>query len=238
MIDRDLAAAAALQRMLLPPAPLSVAGWEAVHTFEPAGAVSGDYVDLVPHEDGLYFMLGDVAGKGIAASMLMAQLHAMFRSLVPFRLPLADLIARASALLCASSLPAQYATLVCGYLAPTGIADICNAGHPPPLTITGDGHATVRPTGVPIGMFCESRFTSTRLELSPGDTLLTYTDGLSEARNPRGEEYGAERIEAVAARHGSDPLQALVDACLSSQAAFREGLPNTDDLTTLAIRRL
>ena len=86
MDDRDLKTAGQLQQMLLPPTLLSVGGWQAVHVFEPAGVVSGDYVDLVPHDDGLYFMLGDVSGKGVAASLLMAQLHAMFRTLVPFRL--------------------------------------------------------------------------------------------------------------------------------------------------------
>jgi sigma-B regulation protein RsbU (phosphoserine phosphatase) len=98
--------------MLLPSSPFTSHGWTAVHHFEPAGIVSGDYVDLVPHRGRLYFMLGDVTGKGVAASLLMAQLHAMFRTLIPFQLSMEDLMTRASALLCASSLPAQYATLV------------------------------------------------------------------------------------------------------------------------------
>jgi sigma-B regulation protein RsbU (phosphoserine phosphatase) len=96
--DRDLATAAQLQQMLLPSSPFVSNGWKAVHRFEPAGIVSGDYIDLVRHGSRLYFMLGDVSGKGIAASMLMAQLHAMFHTLIPFQLSMEDLMTRASAL--------------------------------------------------------------------------------------------------------------------------------------------
>jgi phosphoserine phosphatase RsbU/P len=233
----DLNTAGQLQRMLLPPAALSLSGWQAVHVFEPAGVVSGDYVDLVPHDDGLYFMLGDVSGKGVAASLLMAQLHAMFRTLVPFRLPLDGLMARASALLCASSLPTQYATLVCGYLDPSGSVEISNAGHPPPLIATGGNHATVHATGVPMGLFCESQFSSSTFTLASGDTLLMYTDGLSEARNGDGEEYGPRRIADTLSRHATRSLRELLDACLADQLSFRDGGVNTDDLTVLAVRR-
>jgi sigma-B regulation protein RsbU (phosphoserine phosphatase) len=234
---RDLAAAAHLQRLLLPPSPLTAPGWTAVHHFEPAGAVSGDYVDLVPFEDRLYFMLGDVSGKGIPAALLMAQLHAMFRTLIPFGMPLDALMARASALLCASSLPAQYATLVSGYLDPEGEVVLCNAGHPPPLVIRGQARATVDATGVPMGLFCESQFTSTRQAFSPGDSLLIYTDGLTEARNAAGEEYGASRVEHVAAAVAQRPLQDLVTSTLRAHADFRGDVPTGDDLTVLAIRR-
>ena len=235
--SRDLATAGQLQRMLLPPSPFTASGWEAAHHFEPAGVVSGDYVDLVPHGDRLYFMLGDVSGKGVAASMLMAQLHAMFRTLIPFQLTLDDLMARASALLCASSLPAQYATLVCGYLGDDGEAVISNAGHPPPLVMTGGGHVEVRATGVPIGLLCESQFSTTRLSLSAADTLLMYTDGLTEARNAAGEEYGS-RIEAAAARAVHLPVPELLQAIVAEHAGFRGECANSDDLTLLAVRRV
>jgi sigma-B regulation protein RsbU (phosphoserine phosphatase) len=234
--NRDLATAGQLQRLLLPPSPFTAMGWTAVHHFAPAGIVSGDYVDLMRHGDRLYFMLGDVSGKGVAASMLMAQLHAMFRSLIPFRLSLDDLMTRASALLCASSLPAQYATLVCGYLDAHGDVVISNAGHPPPLAITGERHTEVRATGVPIGLFCESQSSSTRLTLSAGDTLLMYTDGLSEARNTAGEEYG-NRLEEAAARAAHQPPGDLLQAIIADQAAFRGECADADDLTAMAIRR-
>jgi sigma-B regulation protein RsbU (phosphoserine phosphatase) len=236
--DRDLRTASHLQRMLLPPSPLLANGWTAVHHFEPAGAISGDYVDLVPIGGRLYFMLGDVSGKGVAASLLMAQLHAMFRTLIPFQMPLTDLMTRASALLCASSLPAQSATLVTGYLDADGEVLIGNAGHPPPLLIAGQGHTEIRATGVPVGLFCESQFSSTRLTLAPGDTLLVYTDGLTEARNPSGDEYGLARVEQSAARAARRTVTEFVSAVVADQAEFRQGCPNADDVAVLGIRRV
>jgi phosphoserine phosphatase RsbU/P len=233
---RDLATAGQLQRMLLPPSPHHWSGWSAAHHFEPAGAVSGDYVDLVQHGDRLYFMVGDVSGKGVAASLLMAQLHAMFRTLIPFELPLEDLITRASALLCASSLPAQYATLVCGYLEPDGRVVMVNAGHPAPLVIRAAGHVGVEATGVPIGLFCKSEFSSTSLTLVPGDSLLLFTDGVTEACNQDEEEY-ALRLQRAAAAAATLPPDRLIAHVLADHTGFRASRPNGDDLTMLAIQR-
>ena len=157
-VDLDMMTAAQLQRMLLPPSPFSANGWTAEHHFAPADHISGDFVDLVPFRDRVYFMLGDASGKGAAASLVMAHLHAMFRTLIPFELSTDDLMTRASGLLCSTSLPAQYVTLVAGYLAVDGELVIANAGHPPPLAIAGTHHTDVLATGVPMGMFCESQF--------------------------------------------------------------------------------
>lgn len=232
----DLVAAGDLQRALLPPSPFAWGGWSAEHRYEPAGIVGGDYLDLVPEGDRLYFMLGDVAGKGFLASLLVAELHAMFRALVPGRPSIESLLSRASALLCHSSLPWQYATAVAGYLGADGEVVIGNAGHPPPLAIEAGRPREVRATGVPVGMFCESEFSTTRLRLGLGDTLLVYTDGLTEGMNNRGEEYGG-RLERLVAGAAHTPLAELLDATLVDQAAFRDGAPNVDDLTVLAIRR-
>jgi sigma-B regulation protein RsbU (phosphoserine phosphatase) len=181
-------------------------------------------------------MLGDVSGKGVAAALIMAQLHAMFRTLIPFQLSLDELLARASALLCASSLPAQYATLVTGYLTADGRVALGNAGHLPPLIVGRDGLREVRATGVPIGMFCRSEFSATHLSLGPDETLLAYTDGLSEARNPSGDEYG-RRVDDIVQRTAASPVEDLLHAVVCDQAAFRGDSPNADDMTVLAIRR-
>jgi sigma-B regulation protein RsbU (phosphoserine phosphatase) len=182
-------------------------------------------------------MLGDVSGKGIAASLLMAQLHAMFRSLIPFQLSLDNLMARASALLCGSSLPAQYATLISGYVRRDGNAIISNAGHPPALLIGGEGHQEVKATGVPIGLFCKSEFSSTEFTMQPGDTLVIYSDGLTEARNDGDDEYGAVRVQTAAAAAAVKPVPDLVAALVADQSAFRGQAQNPDDLSVLAIRR-
>ena len=114
-LEDDLNLASQIQRGLLPAHNLRFDGWHFDYRFEPAGLVSGDYIDIIQTgETDLYFALGDVSGKGVAASMLMAKLHAVFRSLIPLGLGVDQLTERASRLFGESMLPGQYATLICG----------------------------------------------------------------------------------------------------------------------------
>ena len=235
--ERDLATAGDLQRMLLPPRELSFGDWKLAHVYDPAGPVSGDYVGIQPHGQRAYFMLGDVSGKGVSAALLMAQLHAMFRTLIPMGLPVEDLMARASSLLCASSLPAQYATMVVGYLEPDGEVLISNAGHPAPLVVQGEHRNDVRATGVPLGLFCESKFSTARLTLAAGETLFAYTDGLSEASDESGGEFGLERIEEAVKRAALLPPADFLESIRKEHRQFQPSSLNADDLTMLAIRR-
>ncbi|MGD8377936.1 MAG: SpoIIE family protein phosphatase, partial [Acidobacteriota bacterium] len=192
-LERDLELAASIQDGLLPPADLRAAGWRIAYRYRPLGTVSGDYCDvLTPADPGepLHFLLGDVAGKGVAASLLMASLHAIFRSLAPTGLPLHALVERANRLFCESTLTSSYATVVAGRLFPSGTLEVVNAGHPAPLIAGAEGSLEVPATGLPLGLFCEATFESIRLDLGAGDLLLLYTDGVSEARNGAREAYG------------------------------------------------
>lgn len=237
-VDPELGAAARLQRALLPPSPYVFDAWSAAHRFSPAGAVGGDILDLVPHGDRLYLVFADVSGKGIAASMLTAYVHAVFRSLIPFDLPVEEVVRRASALLCSSTLPAQYATLVFGVLADDGQVVLANAGHPPPLVIGNGRQSTVVPTGAAAGLFCDSQFGTTRLRLDPGETLLLYSDGVTEAFDPDGSEYGAERLQSVAGSAAAAAPVELIDRIGTDHVEFLRGAAPGDDLTLLAVRRL
>ncbi len=239
-LEKDLDLAARVQRALLPTPVLTAPGWEARFHYEPAGAVSGDYCDLVgpvPGEEDLFFFFGDVSGKGIAASMLMARLHAIVRVLIDTRLPAAQIMARANRLFCESALPASFATLVAGHARRDGEVEIGNAGHLPPLLVQGGRLTRVEATGVPVGLFCSVEYPARRAKLSRGDTLFLYTDGLSEARNAGGEEYGVDRLSRLLERNHAAPLPALLSACLEELRAFRGGAPRMDDLTIMAIRR-
>ncbi len=238
-LESDLELAAKIQAELLPPSPFLCGGWEAAYHYQPAGIVSGDYCDLIPAESGdLYFILGDVTGKGVAASMLMAHLQAMFRALIPMGLPLPDLIEHASRVFCQSTLPTYFATLVCGKAGDSGEVEICNAGHPPPLVISGGGVAQVDATGLPLGAFCDEQFSTSRIHVEPGKAILLYTDGLSEARDGAGRMYGSERIHELAlGRRGNNLPDDLIASYLKDLAAFREDVPAGDDLTILVVRR-
>lgn len=238
MLERDLEMAAKIQAGLLPQPDLTFGSWQVARHYEAAGPVSGDYCDLAPDGDGgLFFMLGDVSGKGVAAAMLMTQLHAMFRSLKSVGLPLTQIVERASRLLCESSLPTQYATLVCGRADAEGAVEICSAGHLPVLWLNGGDVRTIDSTDLPVGVFSEQEFSSHTVRLQPGDALLLYTDGLSEALDLHGAEYGIERLTRLAPAIRESSPRAMIDACLEDLQTFGGGGPKSDDLTIMAIRR-
>lgn len=234
-LQRDLDLAAELQRALLPPADLKVDGWETSYHYAPLGPVSGDYCDLYPHDGQLYFMLGDVSGKGVAASMRMTQLHALFRSLIGMGLPLKEIVVHINRFLCDSALAGQYATLVCGRASSDGDVEVFNAGHLPVVACQEGGVRLLESTALPLGMFREAAFTPARVRLDAGDMLFLFTDGLSEAEGQDGE-YGVERVSALVGRQGICCAAAMISACLEDLRAFAGANPGMDDVTLLAIR--
>jgi len=237
-LEDDLELAAQIQTGLLPPAHQDIDGWEVAYHYQPAGPVSGDYCDLIKGEDqSLHFVLGDVSGKGVAASMLMAHLHAMFRTLTSINLPLEQMVERASRVFCESTLPTQYATLACGRAKTDGEVEICNAGHLPPLVIQQGKVTSIAATGLPVGVFCSESFTVSRVHMSKGDTLFLYTDGLSESLDGDGNEYGRERLSQLLNENNHLSPELIMSLCRQELLGFAGGLPARDDLTLMAIRR-
>jgi phosphoserine phosphatase RsbU/P len=236
-LQHDLDLAARIQRGLLPKADARLDGWEIAYHYQPAGPVSGDYCDLIAADAGPHFLIGDVAGKGVAAALLMTHLSAMLRTLISVGLPLNQLMERASRVFSESTLPAHYATLVCGRAAPSGAIEVCNAGHPPPLLLRAGEIVRLEATGLPIGLFGTERFASQVVHLAPDETLLLYTDGLLESQNPDGMDYGIDRLSALASSVAHLPPGALIDTCVQDVAAFRNGAAASDDLTIMVVRR-
>lgn len=237
-LEEDLQLASQIQTALLPKPDQKLDGWEVAYHFQPAGMVSGDYCDLINGDhQSLHFVLGDVSGKGVAASMLMAHLHAMFRTLVSINLPLEQMVERASRVFCESTLPTQYATLVYGRANNNGEVELCNAGHLPPLLIQ-DGKVTSIPaTGLPVGVFCSESFSVNRLHLGKGDTLFLYTDGLSESQDGIGNEYGANRLSDLLNENCHLAPDAIISLCKQDLHTFSSGHSPKDDLTLMALRR-
>jgi sigma-B regulation protein RsbU (phosphoserine phosphatase) len=240
-IERDLSLASTIQGKLLPTAVTHLPGWEIVHRYQPLGLVSGDICDVIKSDADpgeAFFLFGDVSGKGVAASLLMSHLHAIFRSLAGTGMPLARLVERANRLFCEGTMSLHYATLVWGQLDSGGHLEICNAGHCPPMLIGEGGVTCVEATGLPVGLFYSTAYEARQLHLQPGDTLLLYTDGLTETHNSGEEEYGDERLGTlVVNRARSLPVNELIGACLDDVASFRGNAPRTDDLTVMGIRR-
>jgi sigma-B regulation protein RsbU (phosphoserine phosphatase) len=238
-LQEDLDLTARIQADLLPRPELRRDGWEASYHYEPLGPASGDCCDLLPLDDGgLFFLLGDVMGKGLAASMLMAHLQAIFRSLATAPIPLADLAERANRVFTQSTASVRFATLVFGRLHPSGEVELVNAGHCPPILIREGRTSTTSPTGLPFGLFTGAAYESSRSRLAPDDALLLYTDGVTEATNDAGEEYGAERLEEVARDCSRRLGREIVAACLDNVSAFRGAAAREDDQTLLVLKRV
>ncbi len=237
-LEDDLELAAQIQNTLLPPPSRSIDGWEVAYHYQPAGAVSGDYCDLINAEDkSLYFVLGDVSGKGVAASMLMAHLHAMFRTLASINLPLEQMVERASRVFCESTLPTQYATLVCGKAKADGEVEICNAGHLPPLLVQQGNVTNIESTGLPVGMFSNGSFSVSKYRMEKGDCLLLYTDGCSERPDANGQEYGIDRLCAMLREEKDLSPRPLLERGIRHLETFAGGRAPLDDLTLMAIQR-
>jgi sigma-B regulation protein RsbU (phosphoserine phosphatase) len=237
-LEQDLELAKRVQTGLLPKGSLDCNGWQICYHYEAAGMVSGDYCDVIDSgRNGLYFMVGDVSGKGVAASMLMAHLHAMFRTLIPLGLSLPCMLQHASRVFRESTLPNQYATLVAGRAWPDGRIEVCNAGHPFPLVVREEDVQVLETSDLPIGLFGTQEFTLTELSLASGHGLVIYSDGVSEATDLSGKEYGSARLRALIGRKNCTNASTLVAACREDLEEFRQNAVKTDDVTLFILGR-
>ena len=243
-LERDLELASTVQRGLLPEKDVRFSEWRFHYAYRPAGHVSGDYCDLIlPRSvDGrLIFLLGDVAGKGLAASLLMSHLHAMFRSLSDTRtgaaLELDKLLETANRVFCESTFAGQYATLICGAVTRAGELELASAGHLPGILVRLDGVKQFGATGLPLGLFSNSRYAIQRVRMEPGDSLLLFTDGISEAYNSAGQEYTVKRLSTVVGERHRWAPQELLSACLKDVDAHTSGARPKDDQTIMVVHR-
>lgn len=239
-LEQDLQLAFQIQNALLPRNNLSLNGWGFSYHYEPAEIVSGDYCDVVGLENNSrkqMFIIGDVSGKGVAASMLMSHLHAMFHSLNGLNLNVHDLVERANRLFCESTLSTHYATLVVVLGHDNGEVEVCNAGHCAPLIISKNKITKINATGVPIGLFCTSEFGTDKYKLETGDKILLYTDGLSEAVKDE-IQYGEEKVLQLAESMKSMNHQDVIPFYLEDLKRFISNNKKSDDLTLMTIGRI
>ena len=234
-LQRDLDLASQIQTTMLPEQAARFGPWETYFHFQPLGPVSGDYCDFISIDGSLYFLIGDASGKGVAASMLMSQLHTLFRTLTTLRLHPAEMLTRANHVLCETNLTGRFATVICGLATPDGRVEIANAGHCPAVLMRGSGVELVEGTGLPLGMFCESQYASHQINLDRGDSLLLYTDGLIEATNREDCEYGTARLLELAKSIRESEARDAVLSCVADVDSYRASAD--DDLTIMAIRR-
>ncbi len=239
-LEQDLQLASGIQAALLPAKVQSIPGWEYAYHYQPAGLVSGDYCDLIPagdHTQDYYFFLGDVSGKGVAASLLMSHLHAVFRGLIGAGLGLNEMVVRANRIFCESTMPESFATLICGRASPSGGIEIINAGHLPAMVVRDGRVKTVSSTGLPLGLFCQQRYEKEEVQLNSGGLFFAFTDGLPESRNPGGSEYGLERISNSLASLSRRSPRELIQSCLHDLSHFISGTLPMDDIALMVLQR-
>lgn len=239
-LEGDLELAATIQRSLLPPCVVRSQDWQIGYEYRPASLVSGDYCDIIePQGDQeIIFLVGDVSGKGVAAALLMSYLRAVFRSLLSSGQSIDNLLETANRLFCESTMAGQFATLICGRARCGGDVELVSAGHCPALVISGQGIRQVGATGLPLGMFATSRYTVERTALEPGESLLIYTDGISEARDANGNDYGVDGISRLAHVSRARLPREVAANCLKEVRNFSCGAPQADDQTVMVVRRM
>lgn len=240
-IQRELEVAHTVQQGLLPAHKPIVPGYEFFDYYAPARLLGGDYYDYVPLSDGrLACALGDVSGKGVSASLLMAKLSAENRYHLAMNPTLADAIFDVNNTFCDDRWDDRFVTLVAAVLEPqTHRITLVNAGHCPPLRISAKGEIEVLDkiaSGLPVGVMPDSKYDDVQLELAPGESLMFFTDGVTDAVNERGEMFGMSRVlECWSTPFAT--VEELGRTLIRDIQRFVGPVSNADDICVIGMRR-
>ena len=239
-LERELALASEIQQRFQPTAPPHVDGYELQGISFPCYEIGGDYYDFIEREDGrLVIALGDVSGKGTAAALLMSSLHAAIHAQSASHDSLVETISAVNRYL-ADNIPAnRFVTLFYAELDPqSGALSFLNAGHNPPLIVHAAGTVEqLASGGLPLGIKPDAEYREGRTRLQPGDVLVIYSDGVTEAVSPTGEEFGATRLYEVVSRNINASAAGIRDRIESSLTKFAQGTSAADDITLVIVKR-
>ncbi|MCA8996797.1 MAG: SpoIIE family protein phosphatase [Planctomycetaceae bacterium] len=239
--DNEMNIARNVQHALLPEHLPEIDGYEFFASYDSAQAVGGDYYDIIPTKDGrIWIAFGDVAGKGVPASLVMSRMSSVVRSVSEFVTDASEAMARINDHMCAKAVEGRFVTFVLMILDPeTHKLTVVNAGHMSPMIRKPDG--TIEEfddemIGLPIGVLEGFTFDQAEREIAPGETVLVYTDGVSEAMDPDNELYGMEQLREFVAKASPNPRE-LGIALREDVRRHAKGRPQNDDITMLAFGR-
>jgi len=239
-LERELSLASEIQQRFQPTAPPIVPGYELQGISFPCYEIGGDYYDFIEREDGrLVIALGDVSGKGTAAALLMSSLHAAVHAQSDSHDTLVATISAVNRYL-ADNIPAnRFVTLFYAELEPeSGALSFLNAGHNPPLIIHSAGTVEqLASGGLPLGIKRDADYREGRTQLQHGDVLVIYSDGVTEACSPTGEEFGPTRLYEVVSRNIEASAAGIRDRIESSLTKFSQGTSAADDITLVIVKR-
>jgi sigma-B regulation protein RsbU (phosphoserine phosphatase) len=243
-LESELELAQDVQKMLLPQEVPNIPGLEIAAFSRPAQIVGGDYFDFVDFSNGLPGLaIADVAGHGVSASLHMASIQALLRTLVPVSKSPAEVMRQVHKLFIHNIRFETFVTFFIGaFDSSTKTLTFCNAGHQPPLVFRKtkskeESVVMLRPTGAAIGLVEEAEFGEKTIDLQEGDLLVLYTDGITEAVNTHNQEFGRERLETLIRQVERMPVKVVVQKIRRSLEEFSEGKPLADD-TTIVIYRI
>jgi sigma-B regulation protein RsbU (phosphoserine phosphatase) len=247
-LKNDLEIAREIQQAMLPKAAFHADGLEAFGMTRPANTVGGDFYDIIPLRDGrILLALGDVAGKGSPAALLMALLLAMLRTLVDEQLELAELVRRLNLQVMKQAPGSRFITIFLAVFDPlTGVLTYVNAGQNPPLLrrarpvpdAAGVTHEWLREGGIALGMFDRAQFVTGRTTLNPLDVLVMYSDGITEAENGTGQPFDEQGLQQVVDTTSWGTAKELGWATFEAVERHTDQRRLLDDLTVLVLRRL
>src|SRR5437764_782016 len=240
-LEREQQVASEIQQRFLPAAAPQIEGYELQGISFPCYEIGGDYYDFIQRENGkMIVALGDVSGKGTAAALLMSSLHAAVHAHAETHDSIAAAISAVNRYLVESIPPNRFVTLFYAELDPkAGSLAFLNAGHNPPLIVhSGGTMEQLAAGGLPLGIMSDAEFREGHTQLHPGDVLVIYSDGVSEAVNPSGEEFGRTRLYEVVARNLDASAGGIRDRIESALTKFCQGTPAADDITLVICKRL
>ncbi len=238
-MQQELDLARNIQNNLLPKAPPNVPGYDMAGQSVSAENVGGDYFDFLVSEDHrLALCLGDVSGKGMPASLLMANVQATIRSQHLAGASAAECVERSNRLLFQSTDSDKFVTLFYGVI-DTETNQLCysNAGHNPPILVSGAGEVQRLELGGPVlGILPDFPYQEASVQLNPGDVLLVFSDGFSEAMDRGLEEFGEEKLIELTTQHRDKSAVELIDRISESVQKHCGDAPQSDDMTIIALR--
>ncbi|HEY0376334.1 MAG TPA: SpoIIE family protein phosphatase [Pyrinomonadaceae bacterium] len=239
-LEQELQLASEIQQRFQPTAPPIVPGYELQGISFPCYEIGGDYYDFIQRTDGrLVVTLGDVSGKGTAAALLMSSLHAAVHAQAASHNSLAETISAVNNYLADNTPTNRFVTLFYAELDPqTGGLSFINAGHNPPLIVHHAGTVeNLAAGGLPLGIRQDAEYREGRTQLQPSDVLVIYSDGVSEATSPQGEEFGTDRLYEVVARNLDASAAGIRDRIEAALTKWAQGTPAGDDITLVIVKR-
>jgi sigma-B regulation protein RsbU (phosphoserine phosphatase) len=235
--EQELKVAAAIQRALLPQPRVDGLFCTALGSSSPCLAVGGDFFDYVDLPTGQFgFIVGDVAGKGAPAALLAAAVLGMFSAESTYQVSPASVVTRLNRGLFRRAIENRFLTAFYGILAPDGALTYTNAGHNAPVLVSASGVRRLETGGLVLGLFEHATFDEETVALAPGDLIVAFSDGVTEAFDVAGEEYTDDRLLASIDRHRGKPPQALLDGLLADVKVFAGDATQNDDLTLVMVR--